>query len=363
MKLKALLLTMLLLLSLTLAATPVHAAPQLTDEYHMEDEDNWPGNVLLLNTQHNTFTLTVNLLEGYGTIIGTYVPLDNYIVFEVEDRDFGGFIGEDVDYFSMLLLPNGNLEYSGLQIGMIVDGTLFLPNSAPASAPMSAPKQQLAAQYDMIDDNYWSGNTIKFSGNTFTFTVNLLEGYGTITGTYTINGNDVICRVEDQDFMGFTGDHITTYYFRILGNGNLQYANNENISMVDNTRVFAPVQPAVPTASPITVLVNGQPLYFDQPPVIKDGRTLVPMRAIFEAMGATVSWNDDSKVITAVKDYTTVVMQVNSTTMYRNGLAIQMDVAPEIINGRTMAPARAAAEGFGASVDWNQATQTISINY
>ncbi len=111
----------------------------------------------------------------------------------------------------------------------------------------------------------------------------------------------------------------------------------------------------------IKVALNGQYLSFDVPPQIIDGRTMVPIRTIFEAMGATVSWNDATKTATCTKDNTTVEMTANSPIVTINSQATTMDISPMIIDGRTLAPARYVAESFGGSVFWHQSTQTAII--
>jgi len=118
---------------------------------------------------------------------------------------------------------------------------------------------------------------------------------------------------------------------------------------------------ATPALAAPTVNLNGQQLSFDVPPTIEDGRTLVPLRAIFEAMGATVTWDQNTRTATAVKDGTTVVLKIGSTTPTINGQVKQLDVPAKIVNGRTLAPLRFIGEAFGGTVEWNQASQLISI--
>lgn len=111
----------------------------------------------------------------------------------------------------------------------------------------------------------------------------------------------------------------------------------------------------------IKVLLDGEVLEFDVPPQIIDARTMVPMRKIFEAMGAEVDWNGDTETVTAVKDDITVIMQINNTTIKVNDAEVVLDVPPQLIDGRTLVPARAVAESLNAKVDWNNDTQTVVI--
>ena len=120
-------------------------------------------------------------------------------------------------------------------------------------------------------------------------------------------------------------------------------------------------KPFVVAEKSITVLVNGIELQFDQPPIIQDGRTLVPLRAIFEALGAVVSWDGATGTATAARNDTIISIQIGTNEMYKNGAAVLVDVPAQIFNGRTLVPARVIAESFGATVAWDAQTKTVSI--
>ena len=111
----------------------------------------------------------------------------------------------------------------------------------------------------------------------------------------------------------------------------------------------------------IGVTVNGAEVSFDQPPIIVDNRTLVPLRAIFEAMGATVDWDQETQTVTSSKGDISVSLTIGSNTMYKNGSPVELDVPAQVVNGRTLVPVRAVSEAFGADVDWNQDTKTVII--
>lgn len=114
------------------------------------------------------------------------------------------------------------------------------------------------------------------------------------------------------------------------------------------------------TAAP-TVNLDGQQLSFEVPPTIEDGRTLVPLRAIFEAMGATVTWDGNAQTATGVKGATTVNVKIGSVSPTINGVVKPLDVPAKIVDGRTLAPLRFVGEAFGATVEWDDFTQTASI--
>jgi len=113
--------------------------------------------------------------------------------------------------------------------------------------------------------------------------------------------------------------------------------------------------------SPVQVVLDCLEVSFDQEPIIENDRTLVPVRAIFEAMGATVDWNQETKTVTSSLDGTTVVMVVDNKNMTVNGAFKTLDVPPKIIGERTLVPARAVAEGFGGTVTWDASERTVII--
>lgn len=125
--------------------------------------------------------------------------------------------------------------------------------------------------------------------------------------------------------------------------------------------IFSSVTVSAKSAD-ISVYLEGNEIDFDVKPQTVNGRTMVPVRAIFEAMGASVTWDKDTKTVKSVKGNTTVKMTLNSTTEYIDGIAYKMDVPPIIINGRTLVPARYVAEAFGYFVSWDQKTKKVLIS-
>ena len=114
-------------------------------------------------------------------------------------------------------------------------------------------------------------------------------------------------------------------------------------------------------ADEIKIYVNGNYLNSDVPPIIVDGRTLVPLRVIFEALGAKVNWNGDTQTVTAGKEGIALSLQIGSNVLFKNGTYITLDVPAQIVNDRTMVPVRAVAESFGADVSWDGNTRTVSV--
>lgn len=114
-------------------------------------------------------------------------------------------------------------------------------------------------------------------------------------------------------------------------------------------------------AGDIKVYVNGEQVEFDVKPVIENERTLVPMRAIFEALGAEVDWNQETETVSAVRGSDTVRITINSNQLFKNDKAVELDVPAKIIDERTLVPVRAISESFDADVQWDGETQTVNI--
>ena len=115
-------------------------------------------------------------------------------------------------------------------------------------------------------------------------------------------------------------------------------------------------------AESIAIEVNGATLSIeDMPPISLYDRTMVPARAVFEAMGAEVAWNEATQEVYIRKDKDIIVLQVDQTTASKNGVAFTMDVPAKVINERTMIPVRAVSEALGCSVNWDETTRTVSI--
>lgn len=126
-------------------------------------------------------------------------------------------------------------------------------------------------------------------------------------------------------------------------------------------RIFYRIHLDPSVENPIKVIYDGKKIEFDQPPVLEGGRTLVPLRAIFEKIGADVQWNSETQTVTATKDDTAVSLTINNTTAHKNGKDIVLDVPAKIIGGRTLVPVRFISDCFGVDVQWEQETRTVVL--
>jgi len=126
---------------------------------------------------------------------------------------------------------------------------------------------------------------------------------------------------------------------------------------------ISPVQaaPYYSSDSSATVQLNGQPLATSIPPVVQNGRTLVPMRDIFEALGATVVWNAGDRSIAAQKESTRVWLQIGNKAARVDDRQVWLDEAPTVTNGSTLVPLRFVSEALGAQVAWDGQRRIVDI--
>lgn len=123
--------------------------------------------------------------------------------------------------------------------------------------------------------------------------------------------------------------------------------------------LFGLATAAPAAAQHVTVQVNGQTMNFDQPPVMRNNRVFVPMRAIFERLGSSVVYSNGN--INSQGNGHSVHLVIGSTQASVNGQSLTMDVAPFTVAGRTEVPLRFVAQALGANVSWNANTETVGI--
>ena len=206
-----------------------------------------------------------------------------------------------------------------------------------------------------------------------------ITGYKDVTGKirYTPAGDSyfnfsynlgLLTEIEND---GWTGNDISereykTTFTRIMTdnkkyefNCSIEAFNDDGYSLMrvnNKTYVIKLKKGIIPTVS-----YNGKKIEFDQIPVIKNGRTLVPLRAIFEKIGANIEWDEKTKTITATKGNTKIKLTINNKTATKNGEKVSLDVPAKIINGRTLVPVRFIADCFGVDVKWDETAKRVSL--
>lgn len=125
-------------------------------------------------------------------------------------------------------------------------------------------------------------------------------------------------------------------------------------------RVLSYYSPVMDNVSAAVVADGKRVRFEDQYPIIENGRTLIPIRALGEALGAEVDWDGDDRRVYINKDGTDIELTIGASDAYVDGVLYELDAAAEIINDRTMVPLRFAAEAFGCEVGWNDGTVTVT---
>ena len=188
-----------------------------------------------------------------------------------------------------------------------------------------------------------SGTITVNSGESKTFTVTPYSGY----------------KISDVKVDGVSKGAISSYTFANVTSNNTIEATFEK--EITETVIILQI-------GSTTFTVNGVSNTLDSPPVIKNNRTLLPIRAVIESLGGTVGWDATERKVTVTLGSKTIELWIGKNIAKVNGTDTPIDstnskVVPEIINSRTMLPLRFVTENLGCDVQWDGGTQTITITY
>ena len=188
-----------------------------------------------------------------------------------------------------------------------------------------------------------SGTVMVNEGNSKSFTISPNSGY----------------RISNVQVDGVSKGPIPTYTFANVTSNHIISATFEK--EVTETVIILQI-------GNTTFTINGQSRTLDSPPVIKNNRTLLPIRAVVEALGGTVGWDETERKVTVILGSKTIELWIGKSIAKVNGIDTPIDAAnskvvPEIINSRTMLPLRFVAENLGCTVEWDGTTKTITITY
>ena len=117
----------------------------------------------------------------------------------------------------------------------------------------------------------------------------------------------------------------------------------------------------VEAETPISVYLDGKKIEFTQNPIIENGTTLVPMRAIFEALNANIEWDSTTNSVYAKKDGKDIKITVNNNVALVNNQPLTLSTAAKNVNGSVLVPVRFVSEQLNVNVDWNETTRTINL--
>jgi N-acetylmuramoyl-L-alanine amidase len=123
-----------------------------------------------------------------------------------------------------------------------------------------------------------------------------------------------------------------------------------------------PINTYSESSSNIRIEIDQVELESDVDPLIEEGRTLLPARALFEKLGGSVSWNASKREVTILYEGKTIVLTINNNIAIVNSQKVKMDVPAKIVNSRTVIPIRFVSENFGLFVEWDGAKRLVSVD-
>jgi len=218
-----------------------------------------------------------------------------------------------------------------------------------------------------IDDDSNEASTIKITGTVVAYRT-VPEGEVTLD----VKGEAVIEVNTEAEIDDYYGDDVSGYW-QIEGIDAIEhdedglFEEDDTVASVVVAKVGTPAPgeqkvTATFTIGSTTYTVDGVEQTMDVAPYIKDGRTFLPMRYVGKALGVSdqnILWSNGSA--TFIKGDRVVQVTIGSKTMVVNGAQIAMDVAPEIVSGRTMLPIRWLGVAFGADLSWDNETKTVTV--
>lgn len=164
--------------------------------------------------------------------------------------------------------------------------------------------------------------------------------------------SDDVSTSYDEDYDEGTNSDITSSKY-----DDKEQSYNESF----DERVTDTEEIPVPKPEGIKVFLNGKQLEFDVEPMLINSRTMVPMRVIFEALGAKVDWDGSTQTAIGETKKTTVKITIGKDYLLKNDNIVVLDSPAVVISGRTLVPVRAIAESLDCKVEWYGETQVVEI--
>ncbi len=205
------------------------------------------------------------------------------------------------------------------------------------------------------------------------YTANSVE---MVTTHYYMDGKEVITQTSEIGST-YNRDYFIKEGYTFVGwysseTGGTKITGSTTVNLTANQTLYARFTAVTETGIVLQIgnpkmYVNGSARNIDENgtvPVIRNSRTLLPVRAVFEAMGGTVGWDGTNRIVSLKKDGVTLYLRIdNAMSWDSKGSYYTLDSAPVIINNRTMLPIRFIVEYFGGTVGWDGATQKVTVHY
>ena len=135
----------------------------------------------------------------------------------------------------------------------------------------------------------------------------------------------------------------------------------EKLQNIKQGFIYSQQEPAIDYAPMECVTLNGQELDFDQPAIILNNQLFIPFRAVFEALGATVEWEQSTYTAVATKDETVVAVSIGDLSITVNGVSIDLDAFPQIRNDRILIHEHDLSKAAGVEITWERENRTATI--
>ncbi len=323
---------------------------------------------LVITAADYPVSITADPAESRGAVTVTLTPFSTaagIVVTGVTCSDDTITVTDNGNGTYSASLPNVTKTYtftaevSGDELGNYGEGpATCIVNVTRRSSGGSSSSSSTPAKNDVSAENPANGsielNTDEAKkGDTVTFTVKPEEGYevGEVTVTDE-NGKEI--KVKDN------GDG--TYSFTMPAS-----EVEIEVEFKEITEETKPAEEGVAqesislTIGSVVAMVDGMPVVNDVAPIIKEDRTMLPIRFIAEALGATVEWDDDADKVTITKGDIVIEIYIGQPFALVNGEPVQLDAPAFIENDRTYLPLRFVAEALGATVLWDANTNTVTI--
>ena len=300
----------------------------------------------------------------------------------ITTKGFGlplGKIGIDHYYFYVDSLTNGSKAMPSSYA--VMEGVVYTDNAERTFtidlSKLKSGKYRLmmyvkARDFDVQLHNYIADvyiSTPKQSTSAKAYSITVDKD----TTTVKINPGATISGIKINGVQAITTNNsVASLSFKTIQIPNWAYDIIEPI--VTNYTPPAPPTPPTPITSTTIVLqigsknmyVNGKLVILDSVPIVRNDRTLLPIRFVAEALGAQVGWNEAQQKVTIQDSKTKIEMWINKPTAIVNSKTVYIDpanykVVPILVNGRTMLPVRFVSESLGAQVEWNEAQQKVTI--
>ncbi len=309
--------------------------PNITRAMEQTTPDGGPGGHASTFDQFGFSTLLYT--DAIGNPDGA-MPLSGNIeegIYKISARHSGKYISEK-DGAIAQYAASGSNEWEIAHLG----GGVYTITNTDTGKSLGIENSSHDPLAKLVSDDYTAENSQKFAF------IETGDGYYRITAIHASKALDVLDVSKE--------DGASLIQYRYLNTANQHFA----LELVEKKDTTPPINK---NADKLHVTVNGIRISGDIDPVIENGRMLVPLRSVFEQMGADVSWDDNTKAATCRMNDTTVCVTLNDTSATLNGNIITLDTPARLISDRILVPVRFISESLGATVTWREDTKTAEI--